>query len=98
MMWATGDMQKWMVMTRQEAIGGWYTNEKRHIVASSIGATDAAMYRRQSVYTTYDPLISLTDYSLAVSQGNILYCEGSHVDAPYIEPLNNHNGIDVYIR
>ena len=48
MLFASGDMQWWMVMTRDQAIGSYYANAPRNIKTSSLhpNGNSAKMYRR----------------------------------------------------
>ena len=47
-MFATGDFDVWMTMTKKEAIGETYAGQKRTIQRSSLSCspTQAVMYRR----------------------------------------------------
>ena len=56
----------------------------------------ALWYNRKSV--AEDPWISLTDHSLAVDEGNIIYGEADFNHASHTSILRLHNGANVYIR
>ena len=94
-MFATGDFDVWMTMTRKEAIGGFYAGQKRNILKSSQScqSTQAVMYRRAA--NKEDPWISLKDHFTASKEGLILYGENS--SGGHSLALQ-HDGADVYIR
>ena len=69
-LFATGDCSKWLVAESSEVTGGWYANQPRQVMASSLN-TDAhkvRWYRRSR--NKEDPWISLTDHGPAIGQGN----------------------------
>ena len=68
-LFSTGDCQKWLIATKDAVLGGFYANEPRAILKSSISATPytARWYRRSS--SLEDPWISLTDHAQAIDAG-----------------------------
>ena len=56
----------------------------------------ALWYNRES--SAEDPWISLTDHSLAIDEGNIIYGEANFNHASHTKILPLHNGANVYIR
>lgn len=95
-LFATGDLQVWMVMEKDEVLD-WYANQQRSIEASSSNANEhsAAMYRRQG--SLEDPWISLEDHGPAISSGKIIYGE-NNFGGNHAQILSAHQGADVYIR
>jgi hypothetical protein len=95
-LFATGDMDFWMTMTRKEAIGEFYAGQKRTILKSSLSCspTQAVMYRRSG--NKEDPWISPKDHSTAIKEGMILYGENGFGGRHSLSLL--HDGADVYIR
>ena len=105
----TGDRKKWLVASVDAVFGErdvnsgnflGYSNENREIKISSTSSEpyQALWYNRKS--SPEDPWISLTDHSLAIDEGNIIYAEasfnlGSNNNAKI---LDLHNGANVYIR
>jgi hypothetical protein len=71
-LFATGDCAKWLVSTKDSAIGGYYANSHRPIIASSTSSSSysARWYRRGG--HAEDPWISLNDHGPAIPAGNIL--------------------------
>jgi hypothetical protein len=71
-LFATGDCAKWLVSTKDSAIGGYYANSPRPIIASSSSSSSysARWYRRQG--NAEDPWISINDHGPAIPGGNIL--------------------------
>ena len=103
----TGDQQKWVIASveavlgaRDETSGNFlgYSGQNRDIKMSSISPDpyQALWYNRISV--AEDPWISLTDHSLAVEEGNIIYGEAEFNLASHTSILRLHNGANVYIR
>jgi len=96
MMFATGDFDLWMTMTKDEAIGENYAGKKRAIQRSSFSCSpsESVMYRRSG--NKEDPWISIKDHATSIREGSILYGEnnfgGKHALAL------EHDGADVYIR
>ena len=96
-LFATGDENKWLIASKNEVTGSYYSAESRLIYKSSTNANsyNAKWYRREE--NLEDPWISLTDHALAINEGNILYGEnhiGNH--ASLILPV--HKGANVFIR
>lgn len=89
-------MTLWAIMSRDDAIGGYYANTQKGIKSSSSNSSPytAAMYRRQGALE--DPWISIQDHGPAISAGTIVYGEnnfgGAHASAV------QKGGADVYIR
>ena len=86
----------WMTMSKKEAIGEWYSGQKRTITKSSLSCqkTTAQMYRRSG--NKEDPWISLKDHGTSIREGSILYGENSY-GGRHAKALS-HDGADVYIR
>jgi len=96
-MFATGDCQKWLV-AKKDAVFGWYSNNPRDIVESSISNKPykARWYRRAN--NKEDPWISITDHSAAVHAGEIVYGANSFGNVHASNVVAVHNGADVYVR
>ena len=103
----TGDRKKWLVASVDAVFGErdvnsgnflGYSNENREIKISSTSSEpyQALWYNRKS--SPEDPWISLTDHSLAVEEGNIIYGEAEFNLASHTSILRLHNGANVYIR
>ena len=103
----TGDHQKWVIASveavlgaKDETLGNFqgYSGQNRDIKMSSISSDpyQALWYNRESV--AEDPWISLTDHSLAIEEGNIIYGEADFDHATHTSILHLHNGANVYIR
>ena len=103
----TGDHQKWVIASVEAVLGArdensgefqGYSGQNRDIKMSSISSEpyQALWYNRKSV--AEDPWISLTDHSLAVEEGNIIYGEADFNLASHTSILLLHNGANVYIR
>ena len=97
MLFATGDQQLWIIMSKKSAIGGYYANELRTVSQSSLNNLEhmVQMYRRNG--NKEDPWISLIDHTQAIPTGNILYGEANYGGA-HASVLSAHNGADVFIR
>ena len=96
-LFATGDGAKWLIASKNEVTGAFYSNKPRLVEKSSIHPTRAhrvKWYRRTT--NLEDPWISLTDHSEASTQGNILYGGNSFTDHTKVLPI--HNGANVFIR
>ena len=103
----TGDRLKWLVASVDAVLGErdvnsgnfqGYANENREIKMSSTSSApyQALWYNRES--DMEDPWISLSDHSLAIDEGNIIYGEASFNRAAHTKILPLHNGANVYIR
>ena len=103
----TGDRQKWLVASVDAVLGErdvssgnfhGYSNDNREIKMSSTSSEpyQALWYNRKS--DAEDPWISLTDHSLAIDEGNIIYGEANFNLASHTKILPLHNGANVYIR
>ena len=103
----TGDRQKWLVASVDAVLGErdvssgnfhGYSNDNREIKMSSTSSKpyQALWYNRKS--DAEDPWISLTDHSLAIDEGNIIYGEANFNLASHTKILPLHNGANVYIR
>ena len=88
------------IRDRDETLGTFqgYSGQNRDIKMSSISSDpyQALWYNRESV--AEDPWISLTDHSLAIEEGNIIYGEADFDHATHTSILRLHNGANVYIR
>ena len=95
-LFAYGDCSGWLVTTKFEAIGEYYSNENRCILNSSISNIPygARWYNRAT--NSEDPWISLQDHSTSTSQDTMLYGENSSTD--HSDELKIHNGSNVWIR
>ena len=97
-LFATGDMKKWLVATRDSVLGSYYSNAQRQIERSSTSATPykARWYHRNG--HREDPWISLKDHSPSHNTGNILYGGNKYgnVHASTVLPL--HKGANVFCK
>ena len=97
-MFATGDLEKWLIADKDEVIGSYYSHAPRKIAKSSTNANpySAKWYRRQG--NNEDPWVSLTDHGPAIGEGNIIYGE-NHFGSRHAENiLPAHKGANVFIR
>ena len=94
-LFATGDCEHWMVMSKQAAIGGWFSNELRDVERSHSSATKYQIreYRRQG--NSEDPWIQ---YEVDHSQATALYMAGSYNANGGNGEGAAHNGLNVYVR
>ena len=97
-LFATGDGTKWLVASKGAVVGGFYENEDRTIIASSLSEESytAKWYLREN--NPEDPWISLSDHSFAISNGEILYGENNHGIHTTTDALPHHNGANVFVR
>ena len=98
-LFATGDERKWLISSKNEVTGSYYTNSPRLIYKSSINSNSyrARWYRRKEL-PGEDPWITLTDWSSAVAQGNILYGAGHYGGVYASKILPSYKGANVFIR
>ena len=96
-LFSTGNCQKWLVTTKEAAIGERYWNEQRTILKSSKSETpyQARWYNRGALE---DPWLSLSDHGDAFGSGEILYGENHFGGAHAQNVLPAGNGANVYIR
>ena len=97
-LFATGDENKWLIASKNEVTGSVYKETPRLIYKSSTNPNsyEARWYRREGILE--DPWISLTDYSLAINEGYILY-GGNHFGGAHASTiLPVHKGANVFIR
>jgi hypothetical protein len=97
---ATGDGTKWMIMTREDAIGlkgapQYYANQDRLIQSSHTSPTPyyAKMYHRASAVVDGDPWITWADHSWSTA----LYIGGSfnNYNSPGLSP---GDGLNVFAK
>ena len=96
---STGNCQKWLVTTKEAAIGTIYSNAQRTILKSSTSETpyQARWYNRGALDPP-DPWLSLSDHNDAIEAGEILYGEHHWRGAWAENVLPAGNGANVYIR
>ena len=97
-LFATGDLQKWLIADKDVVTGSYYANEPRLIIKSSSNPTSyrARWYRRLGA--SEDPWVSLTDHGQAIGEGNILYGENHFGSGHANNVLPKHEGANVFIR
>ena len=98
-LFATGDSTMWLIASKDEVIGSFYSNELRLVTKSSVNPNKSytvRWYRRKGALE--DPWISLTDHHHAISQGNLLYSGNSWGGAYASSVLPIHDGANVFIR
>ena len=96
-LFATGDENKWLIASKNEVTGSYYSEESRLIYKSSINAKSykAKWYHREE--NLEDPWISLIDHVSAINEGKILYAEDHTIyHTSLILPV--HKGANVFIR
>ena len=101
-LFTTGDMQHWLWCTRAAAIGDYYENAPREVLASS---SNAAKHHRKWYHrsgTKEDPWISLKDHwdddrtTQIYGENN---CQGAWNGAQqHVKLVREHDGACVYIR
>ena len=101
-LFATGDEQVWLVCTKEAAVGSYYRDPRPVLMSSDSLSPYSAIWLNREEHPTYpyseDPWISVTDHSLAVAGGKIVYGEGGHQNALRTAVLPIHNGANVWIR
>lgn len=100
-LFATGDMQKWLVAARGAIQRAPTAQEfQGSIVRSSISAAPytAKWWHRGAAENPEDPWVSLVDYEVAIDSGDILYGESSFGGRQANATLPRHMGASVYIR
>ncbi len=94
-LFATGDMQKWLVADANMVNGDYYYDQRRiisHSSANPNGPTAAYWYNRES--NAEDPLVSIFDWGYG--ETDALYVENSSQDATDL--VQQHAGANVFIR
>lgn len=96
-LFATGDLSKWLIASKEAVTGSFYSNAPRVITKSSKSSSSyvAKWHHRQS--HREDPWISLVDHSAAVGSQQLLY-GGNSYGGTHAKILANHKGADVYVR
>ncbi len=96
-MFATGDCKKWLVATKDEVIGEFYTDDPRTIEMSSTNTNSyqAKWYNRDGV--SEDPWVSIVDHAAAIPACLILYGEDSW-NGDQTCSVEQNDGANVYIR
>ena len=101
-LFATGDETKWLIATKEQAIGtgalGSAYSGQRTILRSSTSSTSYTAYWYRRSGATEDPWISLSDHSPAIAAGQIMYGGNSFGGAHASNILPVNNGANVYIN
>ena len=96
-LFSTGDCKRWMVTTKEAAIGEIYDNALRTILKSSKSETPYQV-RWFNRGLPEDPWLSLSDHTVEIGSGEILYGENHFGGAHAQNVLLNGNGANVYLR
>ena len=101
-LFATADMQHWLIASRSEVNSGqYYSNSRQDILMSSEKAAShrSKWYHREDA--SQDPLISTANHRQSFFNGKLVYAEDSLGPANaegYNTALIDHGGANVFIR